>query len=77
MSQNVSIRPNTQWVIWYCLEITYLILDLSGDSVPSSQHESTFKAENHPVRSQNGLISNLSSKKSENRDLNEELEISL
>ena len=56
------IWPTTQWVIWYCLEMVYLILDLSGDSVPLiiCYRESTIKATNHPVGTQNDIISDLS-----------------
>ena len=54
--------PTTQWVIRSCLEIIYLIPDLSCDSVPLCDRERAFKAANHSVGSRNEIILILSSK---------------
>ena len=64
--------PTTQWVIRSCLEIIYLIPDLSCDSAPLCDRERAFKATIHSVGSRQETIFVLSSKHKKGRDLNEE-----
>ena len=63
MTLKRGLLPKSQWVIRFCLDVIYLNLDLSGDLILYVTVKGHSKpVANHPVGTQNMIISDMSSK---------------